>query len=179
MVANDICVCSTHGVHHQDGTPMLASSQAWVMLPCPQRLGTLVSGVLHGGTWRHSRKEDPGYVRTLCVSHYLRFHIKFIFKFLKEEKWQNIAQASGVPPIPQIPSLCLLALISTVKVAGPRTGSSSGREEAAGWAGAAPSPADVFTVRSGLGKKWLEALGGGSSRCLWAPGRHLVWDPIS
>lgn len=135
-VANDICICSTPGVHHQDCTLMSASSQAWVTMTCPQRLWTLVMG--------YSRKdrghivgagvgEDSGYVEAFGVSHYLGSHIKFIFKFLKGEKSQNITQAPGVPPRPQILSLCLLALISTVKVASPGTGSSSGREEAAGW----------------------------------------------
>lgn len=44
-----------------------------------------------------------------------------------------------------------------------------GREEAAGWQvphPRTPVQADVFTVRSGLGKKCLEALGDGSFRCL-------------
>lgn len=68
------------------------------MMTCPQRLGTLVSRVLQGGSWRHRGKEDLGYVGTLCVSHHLGSHIRFIFTFLKEEKLQNIAQAPGVPP---------------------------------------------------------------------------------
>lgn len=113
-----------------------------------------------GGTWRCTGGggKTQG-VWQLCVAHYLESHIKFIFKFLKGEKSQSTTQAPGVPPRPQIPSLCLLALISTVKVASPGTGSSSGREEAAGWQVPHPprqmsSPCGQVWGRSGW-KPWV------------------------
>lgn len=131
-MANDICIYSTHGVHLQDCTLTSSNSQAWVMMIYPQRLGTIGTYSIQEESWRPSG-EVPRRMGTSYVSRYLGSHIKFTFTFSKEGKSQNIAQAPGVPPRPQIPSLCLLALISTVKVASPGTGSSSGREEAAGW----------------------------------------------
>lgn len=97
----------------------------------------------------------------------LQSQIQFIFKFSKEEKAQSIAQAPGVPSDPR--SLCLLALISTSESGRSWDQFLLGQGRSCRLAGAAPSHPHAgrcFTVRSGLGKKWLEALGGGSFRCL-------------
>lgn len=129
--------------------------------------------------------EDSGCVGALGASHYLGSHIKFIFKILKGEKSQNITQAPGVPPRPQIPSLCLLALISTVKVASPGTGSSSSREETAGWQVPHPprqmsSPCGQVWGRSGW-KPWVVFPPGVFGHLGGVKTRHwvLCGDPMS